>query len=67
MLGWIDSPSVLDVLVDDAGDPHSEQGVVPAAHEHDGDAHDHADDGEEPGNNDEEEIKSSFSSENERI
>ena len=30
-------PPVLNVLVDDTGDANSNQGKVPAGHEHDGD------------------------------
>ena len=47
------SPAVLDVLVDDPGDSHGEESVVPAAHEHDCEAHHHSEQGKGPGEEEE--------------
>lgn len=43
------SPAVLDILVDEPGDEHGHQGVVPGADEHEGQAQAHAQEGECPG------------------
>lgn len=42
------SPAVLDVLVDAASDEHCEEGVVPGADEHQGEAETHPEEGEGP-------------------
>ncbi len=61
---WLDSPSVLDVLVDDAGDAHGQERVVPAAHEHDGQTEHHAQQRQRPssrsGKREKEETPSAF-------
>ena len=41
-------PSILDVLVDNSGNGHGDEGKVPAGHEHDGQAHDDPEHGEGP-------------------
>lgn len=43
------SPTVLDVLVDAAGNEHGAERVVPGADEHQGEAQAHAQEGERPG------------------
>ncbi len=37
----VDLPSELDVFVDDASNSHGQEGVIPATHEHDCEAHAH--------------------------
>ena len=46
---FFDSPSELDIFVDNAGDSHSDQGVIPTAHKHDGQATRGAEKGKRPG------------------
>jgi len=45
---WSLLPSVLDVLVEDDGHAHGDEGVEPGGHEHDRDAEREADQGERP-------------------
>lgn len=42
-------PPVLDVFIDEAGNEHGYQCIVPGANEHEGQAEAHAQEGESPG------------------